>query len=87
MQPKDNAVINLLKQPLGQYGIGFGAKPNFDKNSVPTIAVNDFSAGVSLGLVYDKKNSDHPLVKAASEFAVSKEWSKAISSFGLLPPQ
>ncbi|PIE36477.1 hypothetical protein CSA56_00260, partial [candidate division KSB3 bacterium] len=84
---KDDAVINLLQQKIGQYGIGFGAKPNFDQASVSTVATPDFSAGVNLGLVYDKKNKEHPLVKLASEFAASEEWAKALNSLGVLPPK
>ncbi len=84
---KDHGVINLLKLPMGKYGIAFGSKPNFDKASISTITVKDFSAGVSLGLVYDKKNSNHPLVKIASEYVTSEEWTKAITTLGLLPPQ
>ncbi len=83
---KDNAVINFLKHPRGQYGIGFGAKPNFQRASLSTVVVDDFSTGVSLGLVYDKQNSDHPLVKTAVEFSLSEEWANKVTSLGLLPP-
>ncbi len=84
---KDHQVVGILRSPQGASTIGFGAKPNFDKAMVDTIAVDGFSVGVSVGLVYDLKNSDHPLIKAAKELAVSDAWAKKVTAANLLPPQ
>ena len=84
---KDNHVIALLRRTQGEYGIGFGAKPNFAKSSIPTLRVEGFSTGVSIGLVYDNKNKNHELVKAAKAFVKSKKWAKAVQTIGMMPPK
>lgn len=84
---KDNHVVDLLKKPQGKFAIGFGSKPNFEKASIKTIAVEDFSAGVSLGLVYDKKNKKHALVDAVKSYAKSNKWADEVKSIGMMPPQ
>ena len=72
---------------LGRYAIGFGAKPNFEKErSLKLIEVKNLAIGVNLGLVYDMKNKDHALIRAALDFARSKEWSRLITKEGYLPP-
>ena len=84
---KDHQVVGLLRSPQGANAIGFGAKPNFDKAMIETVPVDGFLVGVSVGLVYDLKNSDHPLIKAAKELAASDAWAKKVTASGLLPPQ
>lgn len=84
---KDNHVIALLRRSQGNYDIGFGAKPNFEKASVSTLEVKGFSTGVSLGLVYDNKNKKHKLVKDVKAFVKSKQWAKAVQSIGMMPPK
>lgn len=81
---KDHQVVNLLKSPVGGKALAFGALPNFSEVNV--IQVEGLSAGVAVGLVYDMKNKDHPLVKAAQEFAASSDWADAVKQAGLLPP-
>ncbi len=83
---KDHQVVGLLKKEPGKFAIGFGAQPNFTKDSVPTVSIDGFSTGVNLGLVYDKKNSDHELVKAVKTFVASPKWQEIIQSDGLLLP-
>ncbi len=83
---KDHQVIGLLGKAQGKFAIGFGAKPNFEKASISTIHVDGFSSGVRLGLVYDRKNSENPIVKGVKEFVASSEWQDAIQSLGLLIP-
>lgn len=84
---KDNQVVNILNNYRGVHAIGFGAKPNFINKGVSIIEVDDFSAGVSVGLVYDLKNADHPVVKAAKAFAKSQEWATLLlSQTTSLPP-
>lgn len=80
---KDDEVIKLLQSPAGAYSIGFGAKPNFTEYNL--LSVNGFSSGVALGLVYDLKNSDHSIIKAASKYAASPAWEKQLPAIDMLP--
>ncbi|MEH6624927.1 MAG: substrate-binding domain-containing protein [Motiliproteus sp.] len=82
---KDHQVVNFLKSPAGKFAIGFGAKPNFSDLNV--LSVREFSVGVSVGLVYDNKNSGDPLVGAAKRFAASADWHSKLGSLELLPPE
>lgn len=82
---KDHQVVSFLKSPQGKDAIAFGALPNF--KDVNVIQVNGFSAGVSVGLVYDNANKDHELVQAAISFSASDEWKNAVKQIGLLTPQ
>lgn len=81
---KDHQVVNLLNSKAGSKALAFGALPNF--GGVNVIQVEGLSAGVAVGLVYDIKNRDHPLVRAAREFAASSDWADAVKRAGLLPP-
>jgi hypothetical protein len=80
---KDHEVVKYLSSPLGRYAVAFGAKPNFPKPNI--LDVNDFSEGVKVGLVYDLKNSEHPVVKKAQEKAASKQWIEKVMSTEMLP--
>ncbi len=80
---KDHQVVNFLKSPEGKYAIGFGAKPNL--NEIGTLTVEDFSAGVNVGLVYDLKFAEHPLVAAVKSYAASDAWRQDVVQSGLLP--
>jgi len=80
---KDDEVVNFLKSPVGSYAIAFGAKPNFSE--VKTLDIPDAQAGVRLGLVYDQKNADDPVVQGAMRFAASDDWRQAVSASGLIP--
>ena len=84
---KDHYVVKFLLMDKGDHAIAFGAKPNFEAKGINVIDVDGFSVGVSVGLVYDKKNTNHELVKAAKAFAASDEWANAVKGMGLLPPQ
>lgn len=80
----DDEVVKLLKSPLGEYAIAFGAKPNF--TDVRTLDVKGKgNVGILLGLVYDKNNENDPLVKAASIYAASDEWRRVVADAGLFP--
>ena len=60
---KDHQVVKFLQSAAGANAVAFGALPNF--NGINVIEVDDFSAGVAVGLVYDLKNEAHPWVAAA----------------------
>jgi ABC-type phosphate transport system substrate-binding protein len=81
---KDNHVVNILKSKHGDYSIGFGALPNFKGLNI--LNIENFSEGVSVGLVYDLKNKNHPLVKKAQEMASSAKWAEKVMTLDVLPP-
>jgi len=81
---KDHQVVKFLQASDGASAVAFGAQPNFDEVNV--IKVDGFSAGVAVGLVYDMKNKEHPLVMAAQSFAATPAWADAVKQAGLLPP-
>lgn len=74
---RDHEVIRFLRTQSGRYAIAFGAAPNFW--GMNTISIKErLQAGVRVGLVYNLKNSEHALVKAAQAYAASEEWREAI---------
>jgi len=81
---KDDEVVNFLKSPVGEFAIAFGAKPNFSEVSLLDIQ-GGFQAGVRVGLVFDEKNADHPLVKNVAGYAASREWKALVAQLGLIP--
>ena len=82
----DNQVIEFMKSPAGQYAITFGARSALDAAELKTIDMTgEVQPGVRLGLVYDKKNSDQPLIKAAVGYAHSEGWRKQLAAAGLQP--
>ncbi len=82
---RDHQVVNLLKTSNGDYVISFGAESNFKSSS--RLNVTGFSAGVSLGLVYDLSNQKHLLVNAAIKYAQSDEWAEILRRNKFLLPQ
>ena len=81
---RDHHVINYLRSEMGQHAISFGAKGNFSEKYI--LEVEGFSSVVKLGLVYDEKNKQHPVVKAAREYAKSEEWYGILKKSGFFVP-
>lgn len=83
---RDHEVVDFLRSAEGRYAIAFGAKANFYGMNLIYIK-EDLQAGVRVGLVYDLKNRDHPLVQAVREYAHSDEWRQVLrrSRLGLEP--
>ncbi len=81
---RDHQMVNFIKSSNGVHAIGFGARHNFEDEYI--LQVDGFQSGVSLGLVYDSKNKDHPVVKTAIEFASSEKWRNRVIESGLLQP-
>ena len=79
---RDHQVIGHMKSERSQYALAFGASPNFDKASV--LSINGEQTGVSIGLVYDKKNQQNALLKAVKAFANSMVWKQAVIQSGYL---
>jgi len=80
---RDHAVINFLKTDQGAQAIAYGPLLNFAP--VHRIDVPGYAPGLSMGLVYDVKNANHPIVRAAITFAASDEWLRVVSKLGFLP--
>lgn len=78
---KDNHIVNFMKAPQSQYALAFGAKPNFTELNI--INVDNFSTGVRLGLVYDLKNKDNAVIKAAAKYADSASWKSTVVKMGM----
>lgn len=81
---KDDEVVNFLESPKGWYAISFGAKTNLSHLNEVHIR-EDLNTGVRLGLVYGKKDENHPLVLAVKEYARSDEWRSIVKKSGAYP--
>ena len=79
---KDHEVVKFLISPAGKHAIAFGARPNFSEFNLLT--VDGFSSGVSVGLVYDLRNKDNPVVPLAKEYAASSAWKKQVDKTSML---
>lgn len=79
---RDHAVINFLKTDQGAQAIAFGPLTNFAPEH--RVDVPGYAPGLSMGLVYDIKNANHPVVRAAVEFAASDDWLRVVSKLGFL---
>ncbi len=80
---KDHEVVKFLTSAQGRYAIAFGAEPNFTKFNL--LKVKSFSSGVQLGLVFDNKNSAHPVILEAQKYAGSADWKKQVKTTKMLP--
>jgi hypothetical protein len=82
---KDHEVVKYLQNPKGRYAMGFGARPNFEKvKGLRILPVENFNAGISVGLVYDRSNSDHPLVQSAIKYSKTDSWKNTLTDLGYL---
>lgn len=81
---KDPEVVDFLRTEYGQYAIAFGARANLGLLNEIYIK-EDLGSGVRVGLVYDIKNENHPLIKAVSDYAQSDEWKNLLKHSGAYP--
>jgi phosphate transport system substrate-binding protein len=81
---KDHQLVELLQTRDRAGVLAFGAAPNFTADQLLT--VEGLAVGLAVGLVYDLRNADHPLVVAARQFSRSAEWARLVSELGYLPP-
>ncbi len=81
---RDNEITDYIRSDKGKYSLAFGTKPNFGSEYI--MDVFGLSSGLEVGLVYDNKNSQHPLIKAIEAFVRSKEWHNALVFRELMPP-
>lgn len=85
---KDNHVTMTLfnGEADGKGYIGFGAKTNLAQRNIIQLEIQGMKKiGVPVGLVYNMKNSQHPLVRKAQEMALAEEWTGKVKELGLLP--
>ncbi len=79
----DFELEKYLASPLGRYAISFGAKSQFSKNQL--VLVPGFDVETRVGLIYDQKNENHPIIKAAKSLSSSNEWKNLIIAKGYRP--
>lgn len=79
---RDHQVVNFIESYEGDFGLSFGVKPNFKNKYVLNIA--ELKAGLEVGLVYDTKNRNHPLVSAVKEFVTTPAWQDIVLKNDLL---
>lgn len=77
---RDHAVANLLQSSVGRYAIAYGPLLNFDKSL--RVEVEGENPLLPMGLVYDVANRDHPLVRAAVDFAKTEHWHERVEELG-----
>lgn len=68
---KSDQVVNYLKTAVARYSLAFGMLSNLKENRVLESQVD---LVITLGLVYDGKNAENPVVKKAQEYVASKDW-------------
>ena len=73
---RDHQVVNFIESFEGKFGLAFGVKPNFKSKYLLDVA--QLKAGLKVGLVYDVKNRQHPLVAAVKEYAASSAWHEIV---------
>lgn len=78
----DDEVAKFIPGPDGRHAIAFGAQSQLPADQL--IAITQMNAGLKIGLVYDVKNENHPLVKAAQQYSTSKEWRNVLKERGQL---
>ena len=76
----DNDVDKFMLTPEANHAIIFGAKTQFHDTQI--IKIEGVSLGSRVGLVYDNKNKNHPLVEAARKYSQSKEWQSILKNKG-----
>lgn len=78
----DDELMKFIPGPEGRHAIAFGAQSQLPNDQL--IAITEMNAGLKIGLVYDVKNENHPLVKAAQQYSNSKEWRNVLKQQGQL---
>lgn len=78
----DDELMKFIPGPEGRHAIAFGAQSQLPNDQL--IAIAEMNAGLKIGLVYDVKNENHPLVKAAQQYSNSKEWRNVLKQQGQL---
>ena len=79
----DEELVKYMGSPLGRHAITFGTRTQFRKSQLLVVPEVDLS--LKVGLIYDQKNENHPLVQAAKKFSASREWKDLLASQGYQP--
>lgn len=80
MYTRDNQVTEYIASEKAAGALAWGVWSNFDAQR--RLEVTGFSQGLSVGLVYDERNKDHPVVAAARAYAQTLAWRKIASEAG-----
>ena len=78
----DDDLTKFIPGPSGRNAIAFGAQSQLPPDQL--IKVAEMNAGLKVGLVYDVKNENNPLVNAAQQYSTSKEWRNVLTKNGQL---
>ena len=82
---RDHTMVNFLSSSAGRYAIGFGSLSNFEGMNVIDIEGHELS--MPLGLVFDLKNRDDPVIRAVRRYAASPLWYKLVRDAGYGEPK
>jgi hypothetical protein len=83
----ESQLADFIVSPSGSHAIAFGTRQEFQKMSgVHILTIDGLDLGLQVGLVYDRSNKDHQLVKTVRNFAKSRFWSDTVAGAGYLPP-
>ncbi|MDH5299830.1 MAG: hypothetical protein OEW58_00510 [Gammaproteobacteria bacterium] len=77
------AMREFIESEDGNYAVGFGSREDFSPKHL--VEMYGFTAGVDVGLVYDKKHADTALIKAISRYAKSAEWRQTLMAHKFYP--
>lgn len=80
---KDDEVAKFLASPGGRHAIVFGSESQFPSSQL--LNVPDLRLGIKVGLIYDQKNEEHPLVREAKRLSNSKAWKALVVKNGFMP--
>jgi len=80
---RDHQLVNYLKSRAGGSALGFGASSNLEGFNV--LEIDDFDVGINVGLVYDRSNHEHFIIRAVKDFSTSADWREAVMEAGYLP--
>jgi PBP superfamily domain len=80
-------LADFFVSAAGSHGIVFGTRQELERMSgVHILTIDGLNLGLQVGLVYDRSNKDHQLVKTVRNFANSGFWANIVSDAGYLPP-
>ena len=83
----ESQLADFLVSPTGSHALAFGTRQEFQRMSgVHILTLDGLELGVQVGLVYDRSNRDHQLVKTVRNFAKSQFWADMVANAGYLPP-
>lgn len=80
---RDHQLLQMMNTEDRQGVLSFGAASNFTPEMC--LEVEGLDIGLAMGLVYNKDNSENPLIKCVQSFASSEAWRKRVGELGFFP--